>query len=115
MPPGLPGTGARASGTESAPDSGARIARQTAPTSGLLTSRGDIHLDGAVGRHPSRWTPFVDHIAVDDLHCETIMRIARAALCVDGDAPASIEGRRRDRTLFRPRVEGAPRPLRFGS
>src|SRR5262249_57825548 len=44
-------------------------------------------------------------------------RIARAAMRIDGDAPASIESRRRCRTPFRARVEGAALiwPLRLGS
>src|SRR5262245_12090520 len=93
------------------------IARQTALTGRLLASRRDIHPDAAVGRDPSCGTSFVDDIAVDDLQPETILRIARAAPRIDGDAPASIEGRRRHHTLLRARVERTPpvRPLCLGT
>src|SRR5438309_516183 len=56
-------------------------------------------------------------MAVDDLHCETIARFARAALRIDGDAPVSIKGCRRHDTLLRARVKSAPPvpPLLLGA
>jgi hypothetical protein len=59
------------------------------------------------GRDSSRRATFVEDIAVDDLHPETIVRFARTTPRIDGNAPASIEGRRCYRMAFRARAESA--------
>src|SRR3954469_8147538 len=103
---GLPGAGAGTSGTISAPDPGAIIARKSALTASPPPPRGDGHLDPAIGQNSSRGATFVDDIAVDDLHPETIVRLARTAPCIDGNAPVSIESRRCHRMAFSACVEG---------
>src|SRR5436309_13447318 len=76
-------------------------------TASPLVPRRDAHLDAAIGQNSSRGATFVDDIAVDDLHPETIVRLARTAPRIDDNAPASIESRRCHRMAFRTRVEGA--------
>src|SRR5262249_15000077 len=85
---GLPGTRACAGGTISAPGPAAVAARQMALTQGLLTALRDIHRHAAARRDPSCGTAFVDDVTADDVHSETIARLARAAPRIDGDAPA---------------------------
>src|SRR5215813_421952 len=62
---------------------------------GLLVALRDGHRHSAAGRYLTGRAAFVHDPVIDDLHAETIRRVAGAAARIDGDAPAAVEAARR--------------------
>src|SRR5215470_461031 len=91
---GHPGAGAITGRAYTAPHPRPIIAREPALTIGALVTLRDCDLDASIGRDPSSRFAFMDHVAVDDLHPEPILRVAGAAAGADHDAPGAVEIRR---------------------